>query len=139
MMNATMMTKQKTINHYIEEYAELKKELETEKIENERIRRLLLSYSSSDYLIDRIYPTVAGFEAFQEKKLEDTDTGKKQSVNYNKCLPPIWEGYSPRKPNEEQVKKGVNIKLKSGTTDELPENIDIIFTSSDTDHESELI
>ncbi|KAJ0451884.1 putative transcription factor interactor and regulator CCHC(Zn) family [Helianthus annuus] len=75
MMNATMMTKQKTINHYIEEYAELKKELETEKIENERIRRLLLSYSSSDYLIDRIYPTVAGFEAFQEKKLEDTDTG----------------------------------------------------------------
>ncbi|KAJ0686606.1 putative transcription factor interactor and regulator CCHC(Zn) family [Helianthus annuus] len=139
MMNAVMMTKQKAINHYIEECAKLKQELETEKIENERIRRLLQSYSSSDYLIDRIYPTVAGFEVFQDKKSEKKDTGKKQSVSYNKCPPPIWEGYSPRKPNEEQVKKAVNIKLKSKITDELPENIGITFTSSDTDHESVLI
>ncbi|KAJ0508709.1 hypothetical protein HanIR_Chr11g0520341 [Helianthus annuus] len=71
----TMMSKQKAINHYIEECAELKQELETEKIVNERIRRLLMDYSSSDYLIDRIYPTVAVFEAFQDKKWEDTDTG----------------------------------------------------------------
>ncbi|KAJ0914797.1 hypothetical protein HanPSC8_Chr06g0242661 [Helianthus annuus] len=103
MMNATMMTKQKAINHYIEECAKLKQELETEKIENERIRRLLQSYSSSDYLIDRIYPTIAGFEAFQDEKPKKKDTGKKPSVSYNKCPPPIWEGYSPRKPNEEQV------------------------------------
>ncbi|KAJ0868059.1 hypothetical protein HanRHA438_Chr12g0570271 [Helianthus annuus] len=68
MMNATMMTKQKTINHYIEEYAELKKELETEKIENERIRRLLPSYSSSAYLIDILYPTIAGFEFFKIRR-----------------------------------------------------------------------
>ncbi|KAJ0728131.1 putative transcription factor interactor and regulator CCHC(Zn) family [Helianthus annuus] len=134
-----MKSKQKAINHYIDECAKLKQELETEKIENERIRRLLMSYSSSDYLINRIYPTVAGFEAFQDKKSEDTDTGKKQSANYNKCPPPIWEGYSPRKPNSEQVKKAVNIKLKSETSDELPGNIDVTFTSSDTDHESELI
>ncbi|KAJ0566044.1 hypothetical protein HanIR_Chr06g0269421 [Helianthus annuus] len=138
-MNAVMMTKQKAINYYIEECAKLKQELETEKIENERIRRLLQSYSSSDYLIDRIYPTVAGLEAFQDEKPKEKDTGKKQSVSYNKCPPPIWEGYSPRKPNEEQVKKAVNIKLKSETTDELPENIDVTFTSSDTDHESVLI
>ncbi|KAF5799062.1 hypothetical protein HanXRQr2_Chr07g0300231 [Helianthus annuus] len=89
MMNVTMMTKQKAINHYIEECAKLKQELETEKIENERIRRLLLSYSSSDYLIDRIYPTVAGFEAFQEEKSKKKDTGKKPSVSYNKYPPPI--------------------------------------------------
>ncbi|KAJ0548117.1 hypothetical protein HanRHA438_Chr08g0364361 [Helianthus annuus] len=139
MMNAVMMSKQKAINHYIEECAKLKQELETEKIENERIRRLLQSYSRSDYLIDRIYPTVAGFEAFQDEKPKEKDTGKKKSVSYNKCPPPIWEGYSPRKPNKEQVKKAVNIKLKSETTDELPENIDVTFTSSDTDHESELI
>ncbi|KAJ0838312.1 hypothetical protein HanRHA438_Chr16g0787661 [Helianthus annuus] len=49
-MNAVMMTKQKAINFYIEESAKWKQELETEKIENERIRRLLQSYSSSDYL-----------------------------------------------------------------------------------------
>ncbi|KAF5785942.1 hypothetical protein HanRHA438_Chr10g0446991 [Helianthus annuus] len=52
MMNAVMMSKQNAINHYIEECAKLKQELETEKIENERIRRLLQSYSSSDYLIN---------------------------------------------------------------------------------------
>ncbi|KAJ0800365.1 hypothetical protein HanPI659440_Chr03g0102121 [Helianthus annuus] len=140
MMNAVMMTKQKAINFYIEESAKWKQELETEKIENERIRRLLQSYSSSDYLIDRIYPTVAGMEAFQDEKLKKKkDSGKKPTVSYNKCPPPIWEGYSPRKPNEEQLAKAVNIKQKTDTTDELPENIDVTFTSSDTDHESKLI
>ncbi|XP_022032134.1 probable serine/threonine-protein kinase irlB [Helianthus annuus] len=38
MMSSTLMTKQKAINHYIEECAKLKQDLETEKIENERIR-----------------------------------------------------------------------------------------------------
>ncbi|KAF5802893.1 putative transcription factor interactor and regulator CCHC(Zn) family [Helianthus annuus] len=139
MMNVVMMTKQKAINFYIEESAKWKQELETEKIENERIRRLLQSYSSSDYLIDRTYPTVAGMEVFQDEKPKKKDTGKKPTVSYNKCPPPIWEGYSPRKPNEEQLEKAVNIKLKTDTTDELPENIDVTFTSTDTDHESELI
>ncbi|KAM0050123.1 hypothetical protein Hdeb2414_s0008g00293971 [Helianthus debilis subsp. tardiflorus] len=140
MMNAVMMTKQKAINFYIEESAKWKQELETEKIENERIRCLLQSYSSSDYLIDRIYPTIAGMEAFQdEKPKKKKDCGKKSTVSYNKCPPPIWEGYSPRKPNEEQLEKAVNIKLKTDTTEVLPDNIDVTITSSDTDHESELI
>ncbi|KAM0038192.1 hypothetical protein Hdeb2414_s0013g00411991 [Helianthus debilis subsp. tardiflorus] len=139
MMNATMMSKKKAINFYIEECAKLKQELETEKIENQKIRRLLQSYSSSDYLIDRIYPTVAGFKAFQDDKPKKKDTCKKPTISYNKCPPPIWECYSPRKPNEGQVEKAVNIKLKTDTTDDLPENIDVTFTSSDTDHESELI
>ncbi|KAM0041222.1 putative transcription factor interactor and regulator CCHC(Zn) family [Helianthus debilis subsp. tardiflorus] len=140
MMNATLMSKQNAINFYIEESAKWKQELETEKIENERIRRLLLSYSTSDYLIDRVYPTVAGMEAFRdEKPNEKKDCGKKPTVSYNKCPPPIWDGYSPRKPNEEQLEKAVNIKLKTDTTDVLPDNIDVTFTSSDTDHESELI
>ncbi|KAJ0540875.1 putative transcription factor interactor and regulator CCHC(Zn) family [Helianthus annuus] len=95
MMNAVMMSKQKAINHYIEECAKLKQELETERIENERIRRLLQSYSSSDYLIDRIYPTVAGMEVFQYEKPKKKDTGKKQSVSYNKCPPPIWKVILP--------------------------------------------
>ncbi|KAJ0930972.1 putative transcription factor interactor and regulator CCHC(Zn) family [Helianthus annuus] len=140
MLNAVLMTKQKAINFYIEESAKWKQELETEKIENERIRRLLQSYSSSDYLIDRIYPTVAGMEAFKDEKLKDKkDCGKKSTVSYNKCPPLIWDGYSPRRPNEEQLEKAVNIKLKTDTTDVLPDNIDVTYTSSDTDHESELI
>ncbi|KAJ0822245.1 putative transcription factor interactor and regulator CCHC(Zn) family [Helianthus annuus] len=81
MMNAVMMTKQKAINFYIEESAKWKQELETEKIENERIRRLLQSYSSSYYLIDRIYPTIAGMEVFKDEKLkEKKDCGKKSTV-----------------------------------------------------------
>ncbi|KAJ0827499.1 putative transcription factor interactor and regulator CCHC(Zn) family [Helianthus annuus] len=140
MMNATLMSKQKAINFYIEESAKWKQELEKEKIENERIRRLLLSYSTSDYVIDRVYPTVAGLEVFQDEKLtKKKDCGKKPTVSYNKCPPPIWDGYSPRKPNEEQLAKAVNIQLKTDTTDVLPENIDVMFTSSDTDHESVLI
>ncbi|KAF5803479.1 putative transcription factor interactor and regulator CCHC(Zn) family [Helianthus annuus] len=140
MMNATMMTKQKEINMYIEECAKWKKELDSEAAENERIRRLLQSYKGCDYIIDRIYPTVEGFEAFKdEQPKKKKDTGKKQGVCYNKCPPPIWEGYSPRKPNEEELKQAVNIKLESEITDVLPVNIDVTFTASDTDHESELI
>ncbi|KAJ0883184.1 putative transcription factor interactor and regulator CCHC(Zn) family [Helianthus annuus] len=142
MMNATMMTKQKEINMYIEECAKWKKELDSEAAENERIKRLLQSYKGCDYIIDRIYPTVEGFEAFKDeetKPKKKKDTGKKQGVCYNKCPPPIWEGYSPRKPNEEELKQAVNIKLESEITDVLPDNIDVTFTASDTDHESELI
>ncbi|KAF5759610.1 putative transcription factor interactor and regulator CCHC(Zn) family [Helianthus annuus] len=140
MLNATMMTKQKEINMYIEECAKLKKELENEAAENERIRRLLQSYKGCDYVMDRIYPTVEGFEAFKDEQPKTRkDTGKKQGVCYNKCPPPIWEGYSPRKPNEEELKQAINIKLESEITHVLPDNIDVTFTVSDTDHESELI
>ncbi|XP_022007753.1 uncharacterized protein LOC110907026 [Helianthus annuus] len=59
MMSSTLMTKQKVINEYIEDYAKLKLDLELEKIESERIKRL---------------------EAFKEQKKEETDTGKKPSV-----------------------------------------------------------
>ncbi|KAM0016374.1 putative transcription factor interactor and regulator CCHC(Zn) family [Helianthus debilis subsp. tardiflorus] len=86
MMSSTLMTKQKVINEYIEDCAKLKQELETEKIENERIRRLLMSYTSSDYLIDRVYPTVAGLEAFQDKKMEG-DTGTSSEEEEKK---PFW-------------------------------------------------
>ncbi|KAF5798219.1 putative transcription factor interactor and regulator CCHC(Zn) family [Helianthus annuus] len=63
-MNSTLMMKQKVINEYIEDCAKLKQDLELEKIESERIKRFLLSYTTCDYLIDRVYPTVAGLEAF---------------------------------------------------------------------------
>ncbi|KAJ0940426.1 putative transcription factor interactor and regulator CCHC(Zn) family [Helianthus annuus] len=112
-MSATLMTKQSVINDYIEDCAKLKKELELEKIES--------------------------LEAFKKEKTEDTHTGKKPSVKYNRCPPPIFESYSPRKPNKERVDKALNIKLKSEIIDVLPDNIDVTFTASDTDHESELI
>ncbi|KAJ0590104.1 hypothetical protein HanRHA438_Chr04g0189701 [Helianthus annuus] len=90
-LNGAFMTKQKIIDQYIEKCAELEQKLETRRIETERVNRLLKSYSCASYVIDRIYPTVEGMKAFEEKKSEDSDTGKKQSVNYNKCPPPLEE------------------------------------------------
>ncbi|KAM0062437.1 putative transcription factor interactor and regulator CCHC(Zn) family [Helianthus debilis subsp. tardiflorus] len=103
MMNAVMMSKQKAINFYIEESAKWKQELETENIENERIKRLLQSYSSSDYLIDRIYPTVAGMEAFQEDKPKKKDSGGSAEEEQKK---PLW-----RQANQEFLAE----KRKNGT------------------------
>ncbi|KAJ0604808.1 putative transcription factor interactor and regulator CCHC(Zn) family [Helianthus annuus] len=111
MMNATMMPKQKAINHYIEENAELKQELEKEKIENERIRRLLQGYSSSDYLIDRIYPTVAGFEAFKDDKLKKKDTGGSAEEEQKK---PFWR-QSNQEFLAEMKRKGTGVFQRKDT------------------------
>ncbi|KAJ0802357.1 putative transcription factor interactor and regulator CCHC(Zn) family [Helianthus annuus] len=138
-LNGAFMTKQKIINQYIEKCAELEQKLETQWIETERVNRLLKSYSCASYVIDRIYPTVEGMEAFEEKTSEVKNTGKKHSTNYTRCPPPLEEGYSPRNPNSERVKKATNLKWESEPSDGLPDNIDITFTTSDTDHESELI
>ncbi|KAJ0743915.1 putative transcription factor interactor and regulator CCHC(Zn) family [Helianthus annuus] len=100
-MSATLMTKQSVINDYIEDCANLKKELELERIESERINRLLLSYTTCDYLIDRVYPTVAGLEAFKKKEKEE-DTGGSSEDEQKK---PFW-----KQSNQEflaEVKKNV--------------------------------
>ncbi|KAJ0940269.1 hypothetical protein HanRHA438_Chr02g0081471 [Helianthus annuus] len=137
-LNGAFMTKKKIINQYIEKYAELEQKLETQRIETKRVNKLLKSYSCASYVIDRIYPTVEGMKAFEEKTPEETNTGKKQCIDYTRCPPTLEEGYSPRNPNSKRVKKATNLKWESEPSDGLPDNIDVIFTSSDTDHESEL-
>ncbi|KAJ0948477.1 hypothetical protein HanRHA438_Chr01g0027691 [Helianthus annuus] len=93
-----------------------------------------------------IYPIVEGMKTFEEEKTsevkEDNEvkiSGKKPSVVYNRCPPPVENGYSPRNPNSERVEKATNLKWESVSSDNFPENIDVTFISSDTDHESELI
>ncbi len=54
------MTKQKVVNNYIEKCAALEQKLELQRIETERVNRLLKSYSCTSYVIDRIYPTIEG-------------------------------------------------------------------------------
>ena len=77
----------------------------------------------------------------EEKKFVTKDeekvktSGKKSSVVYNRCPPPVENGYSPRNPNSERVKKAINLQWESGPSDNLPESIDVTYTSSDTDHE----
>ncbi|KAJ0934173.1 hypothetical protein HanRHA438_Chr03g0104441 [Helianthus annuus] len=149
-LQGAFMTKQKVVNNYIEKCAVLEQKLETQRIETERVNRLLKSYSCTSYVIDRIYPTVEGMKVFEDdvcekktsEKKKDTKvktTGKKQGVSYNKCPTPLENGYSPRNPNSERVEKATNLVWESEPSVNLPENIDVTFTSSDTDHESELI
>ncbi|MFS7927073.1 putative transcription factor interactor and regulator CCHC(Zn) family [Helianthus anomalus] len=139
------------INFYTKKCAELELTLATQKIETERVNNLLKSYSCSTFVVDKIYPIVEELKTFEEEKTseekksetkeEDKEkiSGKKPSVVYDRCPPPVENGYSPRNPNSERVKKATNLKWGSGSSDNLPENIDVTFTSSDTDHESELI
>ncbi|KAJ0508373.1 putative transcription factor interactor and regulator CCHC(Zn) family [Helianthus annuus] len=149
-LNGAYMIKQEMINYYIGMCAELEHKLETQRIETERVNKLLKSYSCSSYVIDRIYPIADGMKAFEEVKSEvknsetkeDTEvknSSKKESVSYNKCPPPLENGYSPRNPNSERVKKATNLQWESEPSDNLPDNVDVMFTSSDTDHESEMI
>ncbi|KAJ0800565.1 hypothetical protein HanPI659440_Chr03g0104541 [Helianthus annuus] len=159
------MIKQKVVNNYIEKCAALEQKLELQRIETERVNRLLKSYSCTSYVIDRIYPTIESMKTWEddevteekeagkiadektlEKKKNDTkkktdkkDCGKKQGVSYNKCLPPLENGYLPRYPNDERVKKVTNLQWGSESSVNLPDSIDVVFTSSDTDQQSQLM
>ncbi|KAJ0569689.1 putative transcription factor interactor and regulator CCHC(Zn) family [Helianthus annuus] len=157
-LQGAFMIKQNIVNNYIEKCVVLEQKLETQRIETERVNSFLKSYSCTSYVIDRIYPTVEGMKAFEDdeaakeqkiseektpekKKEKKKDTkvktsGKKQGVSYNKCPPPLENGYSPRNPNSERVKKATNLQWESESSVNLPENIDVTFTSSDTDQQS---
>ncbi|KAJ0703274.1 putative transcription factor interactor and regulator CCHC(Zn) family [Helianthus annuus] len=162
-LQGAFMIKQKVVNNYIEKCAALEQKLELQRIETERVNRLLKSYSCTSYVIDRIYPTVEGMQAFEEdevteeqseektpvkkaekksdtkKKTDKKDSGKKQGVSYNKCPPPLENVFLPRNPHDERVKKATNLQWETKSTVNLPENIDVTFTSSDTDQQSQLM
>ncbi|MFS7936717.1 putative transcription factor interactor and regulator CCHC(Zn) family [Helianthus anomalus] len=123
-------------NFHIKKCADLELKLAIQKIETEKVKKLLESYSCSTFVVDRIYPIMKELKTFEGKvKI----SGKKSSVVYNRCPPPVENGYSPRNPNYERVEKAINLQWESGPSDNLPENIDVTYTSSDTDHESKLI
>ncbi|KAJ0441356.1 hypothetical protein HanIR_Chr16g0796781 [Helianthus annuus] len=162
-LQGAFMTKQKVVNNYIEKCAVLEQKLELQRIETERVNRLLKSYSCTSYVIDMIYPTVEVMKAFKEdevtegkdagkvfeektekksgtkKKTDKKNFGKKQGVSYNKCPPPLDNGYLPRNPNDERVKKATNLQWESESSVNLLESIDVTFTSSDTDQQSQLM
>ncbi|KAJ0903858.1 hypothetical protein HanPSC8_Chr07g0274911 [Helianthus annuus] len=164
-LQGAFMVKQKVVNNYIEKCVDLEQKLELQRIETERVNRLLKSYSCSSYVIDRIYPTAESLKAFEDndvtvekrvseekveektpvkktKKKKDTEktpSGKKQGVSYNKCPPPLENGYLARNPNDERVKKATNLQWESESSVNLPDSIDVVFTSSDTDQQSQLM
>ncbi|KAJ0742882.1 hypothetical protein HanPI659440_Chr10g0369221 [Helianthus annuus] len=74
-----------------------------------------------------------------KKKTDKKNSGKKQGVSYNKCPPPLESGYLARNPNDERVKKATNLQWESESSVNLPDSIDVVFTSSDTDQQSQLM
>ncbi|MFS7938342.1 hypothetical protein Hanom_Chr05g00438541 [Helianthus anomalus] len=56
LLKATLMNKQIAINIHLDIIAELKQELEKSKIETERVNMKLISYSTSSYVLDHIFP-----------------------------------------------------------------------------------
>ncbi|KAJ0557037.1 putative transcription factor interactor and regulator CCHC(Zn) family [Helianthus annuus] len=79
-LQGAFMTKQRVVNNYIEKCAVLEQKLETQRIETERVNRLLKSYSCTSYVIDRIYPTVEGMKAFEEVTSEEKILRQKKKL-----------------------------------------------------------
>ncbi|KAJ0828320.1 hypothetical protein HanRHA438_Chr17g0835861 [Helianthus annuus] len=83
-LQGAFMTKQKIMKNYVEKCAVLEQKLETQRIETEKVNKLLKIYSCSSYVIDRIYPTVEGMKAFEddevteEKKVSEEKTPEKK-------------------------------------------------------------
>ncbi|XP_035838280.1 uncharacterized protein LOC118485882 [Helianthus annuus] len=115
LLKATVMEKQMSINIHLDTIASLKKELELMRIETERVDKKLISYLSSSYVIIHIIP---------------------QQTDFKNVPPPMWNNYTQKYPDG--VEKALNLKLRT-EENELPENIDVTFSPSDTDNESQLV
>ncbi|KAJ0828239.1 putative transcription factor interactor and regulator CCHC(Zn) family [Helianthus annuus] len=78
-----------------------------------------MSYVASSYVLEQIVP----------QQLH-------ASPIFNSIPPPMWNHYTQKYPDG--VEAALNIKLKTIESD-LPDNIDITFTASNTDNESQVI
>ncbi|MCQ7285353.1 hypothetical protein NP026_23640, partial [Salmonella enterica] len=116
---STLYDKQREVNFHLDTIASLRKELELTKIENDRIDQKLMSYVASSYVLEQIVP--------QQPHA---------SPAFNSVPPPMWNHYTQKYPDG--VEAALNLKLRS-IEDDLPESIDVTFSASDTDNESQVI
>ena len=119
LLKSIIFDKQVEVNFHLDKIASLKKELELTKIENERIDKKLMSYVASSYVIEQIVP--------QQPNATPV---------FNSVPPPMWNHYTQKYPDG--VEAALNLKLRT-IEDELPESIDVTFSPSDTDNESQVI
>ncbi|KAJ0603966.1 putative transcription factor interactor and regulator CCHC(Zn) family [Helianthus annuus] len=119
LVKATLFDKQIEVNFHLDTIASLKKELELAKIENDRIDKKFMSYVASSYVLEQIVP--------QQPHAAPV---------FNSVPPPMWNHYTQKYPDG--VEAALNIKLRS-IKDDLPESIDVIFSASNTDNESQVI
>ncbi|MFS7929147.1 putative transcription factor interactor and regulator CCHC(Zn) family [Helianthus anomalus] len=119
LLKATVMEKQMDINIHLDTIASLKRELELILIETERIDKKLMSYVASSYIIDQIVP--------QQREIK---------AIFKNVPPPMWNHYTQKDPDG--VESALNLKFRT-IENELPENIDVTFSPSDTNNESQVI
>ncbi|KAJ0481801.1 putative transcription factor interactor and regulator CCHC(Zn) family [Helianthus annuus] len=130
-LQGAFMVKQKVVNNYIEKIypaAESLKALEDKDVTEEK--------KISEEKIEEKTPVK---KTKKKKGTVEMTSGKKQGVSYNKCPPPLENGYLARNPNDERVKKATNLQWESESSVNLPKNIDVVYTSSDTDQQSQLM
>ncbi|MFS8002056.1 hypothetical protein Hanom_Chr13g01197641 [Helianthus anomalus] len=91
-LKGTMMDKQNAINEHLNTIALLKQELATAKTETERVNKKLISYSTSSYVLDRIFQ-----KQIKESKSEEKIVENSKGSGYHQVPPPIMESNCRKK------------------------------------------
>ncbi|KAJ0484297.1 putative transcription factor interactor and regulator CCHC(Zn) family [Helianthus annuus] len=119
-LEARFEDKQRVVNQYIDDVAKLKQEL----ADKEKLVNKLQSYHSSSYILERIFNITP-----DEKVSEKNKKGK--GSEYHRVPPPLENNYTFY--DGEKVEKVINM------VDQLPDNIDVIYTKSDDISDSEVV
>ncbi|KAJ0752346.1 hypothetical protein HanPI659440_Chr09g0323261 [Helianthus annuus] len=126
-LNSAHMIKKEMINYYIGMYAELEQKLESQRIETERVNKLLKSYSCSSYVIHRIYPIAEGLKTFEEKTSEEKKSEEKTSAEKNSETKEDIEvknsGKSSEEEKEQVFRKQTNKEFLAKKQEEMKKNV----------------
>ncbi|KAJ0809384.1 putative transcription factor interactor and regulator CCHC(Zn) family [Helianthus annuus] len=118
-LEARYEDKQRVVNQYIDDVAKLKKEL----ADKEKLVNKLQSYHSSSYILERIFNITPDEKESENKKGIGSE--------YHQVPPPLENNYTFY--DGEQVEKVINM------VDQLPDNIDVIYTKPDDLHDSGVV
>ncbi|KAJ0710127.1 putative transcription factor interactor and regulator CCHC(Zn) family [Helianthus annuus] len=104
-------------NFHIKKCADLELELATQKIETEKVKKLLHSYSCSSFVVDIIYPVVENLKTFEEMRMSEEekivteDEGKVKS-----------SGKTSEAEKEKSFRKQSNREFLANKQEELKKN-----------------
>ncbi|KAJ0726782.1 putative transcription factor interactor and regulator CCHC(Zn) family [Helianthus annuus] len=104
-------------NFHIKKCADLELELATQKIETEKVKKLLESYSCSTFVVDRIYPVVKNLKTFEEEKTSE----EKKSVIKDEDNVKI-SGKTSEAEKEQSFRKQTNQEFLAKKQEELKKN-----------------
>ncbi|KAM0027542.1 putative transcription factor interactor and regulator CCHC(Zn) family [Helianthus debilis subsp. tardiflorus] len=109
--------RQLDVNFHIKKCAELELKLETQRIETERVNKLLESYSCSTFVVDRIYPVVENLKTFEEVKT--SKEGKSVIEDEDKVK---ISGKTTEAEKEQSFRKQINQEFLAKKQEDLKKN-----------------